>query len=154
MYSPFPVRCPLAAPVPSALAYPKKMCSALGELQRREQRKETTAHDLALSYGRREVRRGKEQWWFLPAQLLGLRSLLSQPLVYLQLRHRTHGILLSRHPPSHIRGGEEVQHCTSAPLIRQEVPDPPPVLRPPCLLCSYPVRGAAAAPASSSAHQL
>ena len=51
-----------SAPVPSAQAYPKMMCSALGELQRREQRKETTAHDLALSYGRREVRRGKEQW--------------------------------------------------------------------------------------------
>ena len=60
---------------------------------------------LLLACGCHEVGRGKEQRWFLPTQSLGLRSLLFQPLLYLQLRRRAHGVLLlGRHPFSYIKG--------------------------------------------------
>jgi len=61
-------------PLPSAQACPKKMCSAPRRLQMKVQMKWIT-----LSCGRHEVRRGEEQWWFLPTQLLSPRSLLLQP---------------------------------------------------------------------------
>jgi len=100
------------------------VCSAPRELQR-EKNKKTIAHDLAISCGHHEIRGAEEEWWFLTAQLLGLRPLRLQPLLYLRVRHHTHGVLLlSRRTPSYTRGGREVLHRLSAPLVRQEVPDP------------------------------
>ena len=67
-----------------------------------------------------------------PPRLFGLRTPLLQRLLHLQLRHRTHVILLpGRHPPTHLCGGEQVQHRPAAPLNRQEVSDRPPILLPP-----------------------
>jgi len=83
-------------------------------------------------------------------RLLRSRSLLVHPLPHLQFRHRAHGVLLlAQHPPSNIRGGEEVQYRPPTPLVRQEVPDlspalPPsgllPHLRPQYLLLGLPLR--------------
>jgi len=74
-----------------------------------------------------EVGRGQEQWSPPSSRLLGPRSRIPQELPQLRLRHLAHCVLLGWHPPSHIRGGEEVQYRPPALLIRQEVPDLPPV---------------------------
>jgi len=63
---------------------------------------------LNRSRGRHEVGRGEEQWSPPSFRLLGPRSQLLQELPQLRLRHLAHSILLGRHPPSHIRGGEKV----------------------------------------------
>ena len=84
---------------------------------------------------RRGVGRGEEQWSPPSTRLPGPRSLLLQPLPNLQLRHRTHSVItLGRHPPPHIRRVEEAQYRPSTSLIRQEIPDLPPVFPPPSLL--------------------
>jgi len=104
----------------------------------KEGTKETTPLPcLRRSCGCHEVGCGQEQRRFSPsAQLLGPRSLLLQPLPRLQLRHRAHSVVLchSRHPPSHVRRGEEVKYCPAAPPIGQKVPHVPPVLPPSGLL--------------------
>jgi len=98
---------------------------------------------------RHEVGRWEEQWSPPTTRLLDPRSQLPQELPQLCLRHLTHCVLLGRHPPSHVRGGEEVQYRLPAPLIRQEVPDLPsvfplprllPYLRPQDLLLGLPLR--------------
>jgi len=153
MYSPFPVRCPrsggaLQAPLfalrpglsRERVVRTKEITK---ERDKREERacrtKEKRRKDPRLhrSCGRHEIGCGQEQRRFPPsARLLGPRSLLLQPLPHLQLRHRAHSVILclSRHPPSHIHRGEEVQYCPAAPPIGQEVPHLLPVLPPPRLL--------------------
>ena len=140
IYSPFPVRCPrrggsLQAPLlTSAQACPENLWWAPRKLQKKGQKEKSERvgqrkgrrkeHHLRRPCGRHVVWCGQEQRRFpRSAQLL-------------QLRHRAHRVLLclSRHPPSHIRRGEEVQYRPAASPIGEEVPHLPPVLPPPRLL--------------------
>jgi len=120
------------------------------ESEREGQRKRKACPpSLNRSCRRHEVGRGEEKWSPPSTWLLSPRSQLPQELPELCLRHLTHCVLLSRHPPSHVSGGEEFKHRPSAPLVCQEVSNFPPVLplpiflphlRPQGLLLGLPLR--------------
>jgi len=133
MYSPFPVCCPrsggtLQAPLcPPPRPVPRRCDSHQGNYKRnksehegrRKEHRRSTVQRLNRSCGRHEVGGRQEQWSPPSTRLLRPRSLLVQPLPHLRLRHRAHGVLLlGRHSPSHIRGGEGVQYRPPAPFGR------------------------------------
>ena len=153
VYSPFPVRCPrdggsLQAPLlPSAQACPETVWCAPRKLQRKRTKEKGERvgqregrrgeHCLRHSCGRHQFGCGQDRGGSPPAPSSSApRSLLLQLIPHLQLRHRAHSVILylSRHPPSDIRRGEEVQYRLAAPPIGQEVPHLPPVLPSPRLL--------------------
>ena len=143
----------LQAPLlPSAQAFPKKKTppgerekASQRKLQRKEPRKNKEKgafRPLLLACRCHEQRRGGGAAGSSPSPSSAKRLRLHPAFFFpfpalpeLPLRHLTPRVpfILGWHQPSHIRGGEEVQHRLAASPVSHQLPDLPPTLPPPRL---------------------